>query len=874
MTWKNFDNEIQAHIEEKALELMESGIPEAEAWAQARREFGNATATIESSREVWVWRWLETLWQDLIYAGRMLRKNPGFTAIAAVSLALGVGANYAMFSFTDVLLLRPLPVPRPFELLQAGSVSSTSSTEFLEMSYPDYIEFRSRSRSFAELAAFDLLRARFAKEPGAPVELLWGAVVTSSFFSTVEIHPALGRAFLAQEDEVPGRDTVIVLSHGFWERQFALDTGVIGRLVRLNGLDFTVAGVLPEKFTGPERFVRPDFYVPMAMWSRLSGGAQDPLTQRDLRALNVRGRLKAGIAIRQANEEAAAIGKALAAEFPETNRDSSMEIRTEMDQRIREAGPIFALLTMMMLLAALVLLVACANVAGLLVSKAPVRAREMSLRLALGAGRSRVARQLLTESLLLAMLGAAGGVAVGYAGIRLMSQLSIVADANVVLPFELDYRALFYGLALSAGSVFLFGLGPALRSSRTDLTAALRMGTLQPGSFKSWTRNVLVTSQIALSMVLLTVAGLMFQTFRRDLLAGPGFRAGNVLMATFDPSLVNYDDVKTRRFYKDLLEKVKTIPGVRSAALTSMVPANYDYETMSVVPELHQMRDGETSLGVLASRVDENYFGTLRIPLARGRAFSGRDDDGAPLVAIVNETAAGQFWPGQDPIGKRIRLTDENNEWMEVIGVARTGKYRFLMERPTPFLYVPYAQHPKSRMLLLLEAAGDPASLAAPLREIAGTLDPEIPVHDVRTLQRTFEANAIDPNLLVIRLEVAMGIMGVLLALTGLYGLMAYSVSSRQREIGIRMAIGAGRGNVLGMVIRQGLVLAGTGTALGILLSVSAGRLLVAVFPATDNSVLPYLTIIPVVFAVTMLAALMPAVRASRIDPAVVLRQE
>jgi predicted permease len=334
---------------------------------------------------------------------------------------------------------------------------------------------------------------------------------------------------------------------------------------------------------------------------------------------------------------------------------------------------------------------------------------------------------------------------------------------------------------------------------------------------------------------------------------------------------VNFDDIKTRDFYKALPERARNLPGVRSVSLASMVPANYNYETMLVAPEGFQLPDGKQTTAILTSRVDENYFNTLHVPLVRGRGFAATDVANAPLVAVVNEIAALQFWPGQDPIGKRIRLGD--GRWLQVVGVAKTGKYRFLMERPTWFLYLPYAQHPRSSMVLLLESVGDPSSLATPLRNVVHELDATMPVYGVRTLKRTFDANAVDPNVLIIRLEAAMGGMGVLLALSGLYGLIAYGVSVRRREIGIRMAVGAKQKNVLAMVMRQGIVLSGAGTLIGLVLAITAGRLLVAVFPATDNSVVTYLVVIPAVFAITMLAVLIPASRAAKMDPAVVLRQ-
>ncbi len=878
MTWKRLSSEIEAHIEEKALDLIESGMPERDAWQKARREFGNATALTESSREVWGWTWLERLWQDIVYARRILTKSVGFTGIAVLSLALGVGANCAMFSLADTMLLRPLPVPRSGDVLSAGFISPQATAQTLRMSYPDYRDLREQSRSFSELAAFNLARVRFAKQLDAPVELRVGAVASGNFFAAMQVQPRLGRFFRPDEDEVPGRDAVMVLSHAFWEQQFGTDPSVLGRKVRVDGIDFTIVGVLAEEFTGADQWVRPDFYLPMMMSPRLGGGIQNPITRRDLRTFNVKGRLKAGVTLEQARAEAAVIGAALAKEYPETNRNYAVEIRSELQQRVEEGGRVPIVLAMMLVLAVAVLLVACANVAGLLTSRASARAREMSLRLAIGAGRGRLVRQLLTESMILALLGGLCGVAVGYGGVQIMKQIQVVADVPVALSFRLDERVLLYSLVAAMGSVFLFGLLPAMRTTRADLTGALRMGNSrsisQSGRPRLWTRNMLVVGQVALSMVLLTVATVMYLTFRRDLLAGPGFRADHVLMTTLDPSLVNYSDAQTRNLYKDLPERARTIPGVRSAALASGVPGGFTFESMAVVPENYEVTEGQRSLNIMGTRIDKNYFATLRVPIVQGRGFAVTDDANSRLVAVVNETAAEQYWPGQNPIGKRTRLGDAGSPWLEIIGVAKTGKYRFLMERPTPFLYIPFAQHPKAQMVLLLESAGDPASLAAPLRDIMRDLDPDLPTFGTRTLQQTFETGAVDPNLLIVQMSAAMGSMGVLLALSGLYGLIAFSVSTRRREIGIRMAVGAHKNNVLGMVLRQGLVLAGTGTVVGLFLSAGTARLLSAAFPSYEYSVVVYLIVVPAAFGVTMLAAFLPALRAAQVNPVLALRQD
>lgn len=647
--------------------------------------------------------------QDLVYARRILCKDVGFTLIAVISLALGVGANCAMFSFADVLLLRPLPVPRPSEPLNLGSESTKDTAEEMHLSYPDYIDFRDRNRSFSELAAFEITSLCYSKEPDAPVELGTGAIVTADFFSAMQVQPVLGRGLLtggrpssrtecSDDSEPYVLGTAVCFGCGGGGPNHPREWH------RFHHRRRDVRRVHRTRSFRPPRFLRADDDV-ASVERRSSGPAVAARSEDTGREGSAETR---SLSQRQAEAEAASIGSSLATEYRQTNENVAGKVKTDLQQRLQESGPTGMILAMLMLLALAVLVVACANVAGLLASKAPARARERSLRLAIGAGRGRIVRQLLTESLILALLGAAGGVAVGYAGIRLMSQMTIVADVAVALSFELDYRVLAFGLATAVASVFLFGLGPALRSARTDLTESLRMRGSQSAQSKQWIPNILVTNQ----MVLLTVASLMFQTFRRDLLAGPGFRSDNVLMAAFNPSLVNYDHAKTRDFYRQLPERMRSLPGVRSVALASMVPANYNYETMPIAPERYQLPEGQQTVAILTSRVDENYFGTLQVPPMRGRGFAATDVASSPSVAVLNETAAAQFWPGQDAIGKRIRM---GNDWLEVAGVAKTGKYRFLMERPAGFLYVPYAQHPRSSMLLL-ESAGDLTSLAVPLR--------------------------------------------------------------------------------------------------------------------------------------------------------------
>ena len=875
---KQLDKELRFHIEARVSDLIRGGLSEPEARRKVQLEFGRVQNTKEDVRESWGWMWLERLWQDLRQGARMLAKNPGFTLVAVLSLAIGVGANCAMFSVADLALLRPLPVPRPGEVVTVGTLKAGDSPDVLQASYPDYQDLRDRSQSFQGLAAYAFTRVRLAKHPGEPPEVKTAMTVTGNFFRVLGVEPGLGRGFRSEEDEVPGRDAVVVLGYRFWEQEFNADPTALGSRMRINDIEFTIIGVAPERFTSVDQWIQPAFYLPVMMLPRLNPypGRSSPmglLAKRDARFLTVKGRLKAGTSVVQARTEVAAIGTALARRYPDTNRNFAMSVRTELQARMRLNPGTATLVVMLMILAAAILLAACANVAGLLTGRAPVRAREIAIRRAMGARRMRLIRQLMTESALLALCGGAVGIGLGYAGVAFLDRFKYVGDLPVMITLRLDERALLVGLAAVVASAFLFGLVPAFRAAHTDLLSDLKNGKSAQNVRRLWGRNVLVTGQVAVALVLLTVASFMYLGFREQLLAGPGYRTDHLLTMEFDPALVNYTQAQTWQFYKDLGDRVRDLPGVRSAALGSFLPLTQEFQSDPIVPEGFQFPEGVDSARVLTSRVDEHYFDTLGTPIVDGRAFHVTDDADAPPVAIVNETLSQQYWPGRSPVGKRFRLNGSGGPWVEIVGVARNGKYLQLAEAPTPFLYLPYAQNPGSEMILMVESAGDPAGLTPAVREVVKRLDPGQPMFEVRTMEAYFQQGPVKSSQLLIQFVAGMGLMGMALALAGLYGLVAYAVSARTREIGIRMAIGAGQGSVLRMVLRQGLTLSAGGVAIGIALSAGVRRILESIFPA-GGAVTGFALVVPAVLAVTIFAAWIPARRASRIDPAAVLRNE
>jgi predicted permease len=878
---RDLEEELRLHMELASEDARRrGGSPESAVRAASIRSGGTVQA-MEALRDQRGLPWLQDLATDLRYGCRMLAKNPGFTLVSVLSLAIGIGANTAVFSFADTLLLRPLTVPRPSEVLTVGSTSPTTTRQVLLASYRDYVDLRDRSRSFEELIAFRDDVVGFASGPDTLPKLTIGMLVTGNFFPAMDVEPELGRAFRPDEDQVPGRDAVVMLGHDFWRREFGADRSIIGRTIRLNGIDFTVIGVTPAGFTGLDQYIRYAFYAPLMMWPRLiTDPSVPPFEARDFRSLSVRGRLKPGVTMAQAQTELSVIARDLERAYPDTNRNQNLAVRTELQARIAAAPPIARLLLMLNLLAAAVLFVACANVAGLLASRTPVRAREIAMRLAIGAGRPRIVRQLITESGLIAVIGGVLGLGVGYAGVTLFRQFQIPTDLPIVASFELDRRVLLVSLVAALLSAVMFGLVPAIRSTRGDLTAVMKATDAAGfGPRRRWGRALLVAGQVAVSVVLLVVATFVYRGFQRQLGDGPGFRTDHLLMMNLAPSQLRYSESQAERFFERVAEQARLVPGVQSAALTRFMPMDGLPPSVTIVPEGFQFPAGKESATVARSNVDEHYFDTIGLPILKGRGFRATDSAGAPEVAVVNEVAAQHYWPGQDPIGKRFRLDSRAGPWVEIVGVAKTSKYGFIIERPTEFVYLPYRQRPPESMFLLVRSLGDPASLVAPLRDVVRGLDANLPISNTRTMEELYRMRSVVILNVIVSLIASMGMMGLALALVGLYGLVAYAASRRTKEIGIRMAIGADRPTVLRMVLRQGMGLAIAGLGVGLLASMGADRALRAIFsggPGGDGrtDVMAFLLVGATVLAITLLAAYLPARRASRVNPTDALRHE
>jgi len=822
--------------------------------------------------------------RDLQHGLRVLMKNPGFTIIAVISIAIGVGANSAMFSVADGLVFRPLPVPRASEVVSILGQARDTGFGNRNLSYPDYQDLRDRSKSFDNIVAYTLAITSFTNRANEPAQRKVGMAVSGNFFEAMEVRPPLGRALRPDENDVEGRSPVVVLDYDEWRQQFAADPSIVNKRITLGGVEFTVVGVAPNNFTGIDHDVKPSFYIPIAMYTSVQNGVQpDLLTSRDARVFTVKGRLASGVTMKQARAEMQQLASSLAQTYPGTNRNRDLMVKTEFDAYSdRPGGGDTGIVVMLMTLALLVLAIACANITGLLASRAPARAREVALRLAVGAGQWRLLRQLLTESLLLATGGGLLGLLLGYAVIAAYRTIEYPTDIPLKLTFDLDTRALIVGIFVAAGSAVLSSLLPAWRATRTDVVRSLKdtAGNERAKGGRLWGRSLLVCVQVALALMLVTVTIFMYRSFNSRLLQGPGFRTEGLIFASFDPVLARYDDARAETFFRDVKERAAGLPGVTSVALASTVPMRTDNLQLSqIAPEGFTFAPGIDSAVCPSVLVDEGYFDTTGIRIVAGRGFRATDNRDSPRVVIVNQQFIARYWPGQDVIGKRVNIRTPTPQTVEIIGVAADSRYFFIVEPQLEFMYFPHAQSPVSRRSLILATAGPASALAEPLRAMVRSMDPQMPVLGLRTMEDYYGSRVIHISRLIVGTVGGLGAIGVLLAVIGLYGLVAYSVTRRTREIGIRIAVGAAPASVLRMVLKRGMILAGVGIALGIAGSIATSGLLTGVFnggtaAAAGSNMWSYVLAVPTLVAITLIAAYIPARRAARTDPLRALRQD
>ncbi len=818
---------------------------------------------------------------DLRYALRTLSKTPGFTAIAILSLALGIGANTAMFSYVDAVLLRPLPVPDSGRIVEVDATAP--GTRLGRIAYPDYVEMRDRTTTLESVAGYDMFFAGIATDPKQVPKYSLDVIVSGNFFSGLGIPMAAGRAFRADEDAVTGRDLVAVISYQMWDREFARDPSAVGRKIRVNGADFTIVGVSAESFTGPQSFVLPDIYVPFHSFAQaLPGQNADYLTTRSDRIVTILGRLKAGVGAQQAQAELKTIANDIARQYPDTNRDRTVSVLSYARARY-ENDPADGLLSLMLLaITGLVLLIACANVANLLLARGTARAKEMAIRMAIGGRRGTLVRQLLTESLLLALAGGIAGIGVGYAGVAFLSSIELPSDFPIALETRMDTRLLIFSLLASLATGVIFGLVPALRATRRDLASAIKASDSGPARISFLRgllsgRNVLVTAQLALSVVLLMISGACVREFQVARHLNTGFRMDHTLFLTINAKIQRYDEAKARDFFKKLHDRLSQIGGVSDIAMSSMIQFNNGQESRNVMLDgAPKQTAAEDSPSAWAYKVDDHFFPLMETPIVRGRAFDARDTANSPKVAVINETMAKKLFGANDPIGQRIRLDKAEGPLVQVVGVAKNGLYLYWAETPQNAVWTPFSQDYSSQMFFEMRTQGDPASYAAAVREQVRALDPDMPILRISSVQSYYDSRAMLGPRLIAQIVTTSGLMGLLMAVIGLYGVVAYAVSRRTREIGIRMAIGATPQGIVRMILNQGVVLTVLGLAIGILLMIPIARTLLPNFVVGTSAFSAEILIgVPAVLACAMAAACwIPARRAARVDPTKALRAE
>ncbi|MGC2672484.1 MAG: ABC transporter permease, partial [Candidatus Acidiferrum sp.] len=764
---------------------------------------------------------MENLWKDLRYAFRMLFKSPGFTLVAVLALGLGIGANTAIFSVFNGMLWRPLPARDSQRLVVLAA--KTRDFQFpLNLSYLDFQDYRQLKSVFSDLVAYSPSPVNFGAQ-GRP-ERAWVDLVSGNYFSALGIEPALGRTFAPDEGWVQNKDPLVVLSYKFWQKRFGGDRGVIGQTVQVNNHAFTIIGVAPERYVGAYYFIEPDFYLPLTATGIVDPTESDALTRRSASFLRVLGYLKPGVTPAQAMAAAQPLDHRLAQDFPDSHKGLSLLVLPELKARPEPGlgGFMSTAVIVFMLLVGLVLLIACANVANLILARANGRRKEFATRVALGASRWRLARQLLTETVLLSACGGVlGMVFARWAGMGLTS-IHIPTDIPLRLfDLRLDWRIFSFAFLAALLTGVVAGLVPSLQASRTDLADTLKAGGRSGGSSAGHHRfrNVLVVSQVAVSLLLLACAGFFIRSLQNSAHVDMGFRIDHTLLMSVDLGLQGYTEARGQQFFKQLTERVRSMPGVRDAAVSSYIPMGYDNSGVSVFPDGQIIDDKSNSEVVFDDLVQPRYFRTAGVPVIRGREFTDADSASAPLVAIINDTFAQKIWPGQDPIGKIFR-TKKDGPPIQVVGLTRTGKYLFLYETPQLYVYFPLAQRYSAGANLFVHTEGDPQQIVSAVRDQIRQLDASLPVFAVTTMEAHVRyGKPLLPARLGAMLVGAFGLLGLILASVGVYGVVSYSVSQRTQEIGIRTALGAQRSNVLGMILKQGMRMALIGTGVGIVLS-------------------------------------------------------
>ena len=867
----DLSEELQFHLQNQIDEYVAQGMNPKEARHTALRSLGGIEQTKEECRDARKVNLIENFLQDARFGLRMLRRSPGFSLLAILCLTLGIGANAAVFSWIEGILFRPYPAVAHQERLVAIGGTSRDEPRGTPLSWPDFQDLQ-RSCTLCETLFVSKITGT-TLSIGDRAERTTGSIVSANYFDAIGVPPMLGRGFLPGEDQGQSAHPVAMISYQLWQGRFRGDPQIVGKTQRLNGVIHTIVGVAPEGFYGTFVGWGMNFWVPASMEDIFESGGYK-LEDRGARWIEAYARLKPGVTFAQAQQEFAAISGRLEAEYPATNRGRAIRFWPLWQTPFNNAGTLLPALEIMLAVVAFVLLIACANVGNLLLVRSFTRRHEMSVRLAVGAGRARLWKQLLTEGLVLSLFGAAGGLLVAYwCRHALVLLFPARGGVQMHLPGEIDWRVLALSAGVCLATTLLMGLVPALQTGKIDLAQSIKMesASVVGGRGRAWVRSGLVLVQVSLSFVLLVGAGLLMQSLLKVRTASPGFNTRGVQDTAIDLVSAGYTPARAQTFQDALLERVRALPGVESAAFAKMTPLSYvSSATAPIVVDGYQPPP-EESPTVEYNEVGDDYFVTMGIPLVAGREFTRADDEKAALVAVVNETMAQRYWQGRSPLGRRLQL---KGRWMQVVGIAKDSKYSSVREKPTPFFFVPLRQNSLRGSVLNIRTPLAPQTMATAIAREVHALDSNLAPYEVITMQEQLDRST-SAQMVAVTLVGILGALALVLAAIGLYGVMSYAVSQSTRELGLRMALGAGASNLLRLVLSRGLALTGAGVLLGaataLLLTRLLGNLLYKVSPRDPVA---FGCAFAVMALVSVAACLLPAWRAARTDPMRALRTE
>ena len=808
--------------------------------------------------------------QDLQYGWRMLLKRPGLSSIAVITLALGIGANTAIFSLVNTVLLRPLPVSQPEQLVALNSTSLSGNNSIPTLSYPNYRDYRDRNDVLSGLLLYRFSPVSLSNN--SVNERVWAYLVSGNYFDVLGVKPALGRFFTSEDDKSPGAHPVTVITYNCWQKRFGGSADAIGKNVIVNGRTFSIVGIAAKGFNGSEISYFPEMWFPVMMLAQIEPG-NDYLEDRDSANFFVQGRLKSGVTTQQAEAALRALAVQLAQEYPNQNENKTVALSPPGLFGAFLRGPVLGFAGVLMAVVGLVLLLACTNLANLLMARATERRKEIAIRLAIGASRWRLIRQLLTESVLLAALGGGLGLVLAYWVVNAITALKPPIDIPLSTELHLDYRVMLFTAAVSVLTGIAFGLLPALQATNPDLVPALKDETSIGGYRRSWLRSGLVVFQLALSLLLLICAGLVLRGLLNAQLLNPGFTPQHAIEMSFDLGLQGYDSSRTKEFKRQLLERVRSMPGVQNAGLSNFVPLSMNINSNSIFIEGAPQERGANIPTAMTSSASPGFIGAMGTELLEGRDFTEQDGVARPPAALINETFARHFWPGQYALGKRFSHEGAAGPWYEVVGVMRDGKYFSLVEEPTPFVY--RSLRPESDSLtMVVRTLSDPQSMIGALREEFQQLDANLPVFGVKTLTEHMALPLFPARVAAILLG-SFGLLALILAAIGIFGVMSYAVSQRTREIGIRMALGANSGGILRLVVGGGLKLIAVGMGIGFAGAFAGTRLMSALlYGVSATDFVTFVGIALLLTGVALMACYLPARRATKVDPMTALRCE